>query len=59
MPDTAPQVTVVTVAYNSFDVLPDMANSLPQGVPLVIVDNTPDARPAIRWIFGPKITDIR
>jgi len=38
----APRVTVVTVAYSSIDVLPDMAASLPPGVPLVIVDNGPD-----------------
>lgn len=41
MPDS-PLVTVVTVAYNSFDVLPDMAQSLPDGCPLIVVDNGPN-----------------
>lgn len=36
------EITVVSVAYNSFDVLPGMAESLPAGVPLAIVDNGPD-----------------
>lgn len=35
-------VTVITVAYHSFGVLPQMAASLPEGVPLVIVDNGAD-----------------
>lgn len=35
-------VTVVSVAYNSMGVLPEMAASLPSGVDLVIVDNGPD-----------------
>ena len=35
-------VTVVTVAYNSADVLAGMADSLPVGVPLVIVNNGPE-----------------
>lgn len=42
-PATAPaSVTVVSVAYNSFGVLPEMAQSLPVSCPLVIVDNGPD-----------------
>lgn len=35
-------VSVVSVAYNSMAVLPDMAASLPDGVELIIVDNGPD-----------------
>lgn len=35
-------VTVVTVAYNSADVLAGMADSLPAGLPMVIVNNGPD-----------------
>ncbi|MCH2248170.1 MAG: glycosyltransferase family 2 protein [Cognatishimia sp.] len=35
-------VSVVSVAYNSMAVLPDMATSLPIGVELIIVDNGPD-----------------
>lgn len=35
-------VTVVTVAYNSADVLAGMADSLPSGVPMVIVNNGPE-----------------
>ena len=37
-----PRVSVITVAYNSFDVLPGMAASLPDGVPLILVDNGPE-----------------
>ena len=37
-----PTVTAITVAYGSFGVIPDMVRSLPDGVPLVIVDNGPD-----------------
>ncbi|MBB96697.1 MAG: glycosyl transferase [Rhodobacteraceae bacterium] len=37
-----PDVTVITVAYSSMDVLPAMAASLPKGVPLVVVNNGPD-----------------
>ena len=44
MSDSAriPAVSVITVAYSSFDVLPAMAASLPADVPLIIVDNGPD-----------------
>ena len=35
-------VSVVSVAYNSMAVLPEMAASLPKGVELIIVDNGPD-----------------
>lgn len=35
-------VTVVSVAFNSFDVVPDMAQSLPENAQLVIVDNGDD-----------------
>ncbi|WP_370230799.1 glycosyltransferase family 2 protein [Cognatishimia sp.] len=37
-----PSVSVVSVAYNSVGVLPDMAASLPAGVDLIVVDNGPD-----------------
>ncbi|MGR3805493.1 glycosyltransferase family 2 protein [Marinibacterium profundimaris] len=44
MPEAAanPRVSVITVAYSSFDVLPAMAASLPADVPLITVDNGPD-----------------
>ncbi len=35
-------VTVITVAYHSFAVLPQMADSLPTDVPLILVDNGAD-----------------
>ena len=41
------QVTVVTVAYNSMAVLPAMLASLPLGIAVVIVDNSPKADPAL------------
>ena len=41
------QITVVTVAYNSMAVLPDMLASLPEGMAVVIVDNSPEADPAL------------
>ena len=40
-------ITVVTVAYNSMAVLPDMLASLPEAVSVVIVDNSPQADPAL------------
>lgn len=39
---TQPRVSVITVAYSSMDVLPAMAGSLPEDVPLIVVDNGPD-----------------
>jgi GT2 family glycosyltransferase len=33
------RVTIITVSYNSHEVLPDMLASVPQGVSVVIVDN--------------------
>lgn len=45
--DPNSQITVVTVAYNSMAVLPDMLASLPAGMPVVIVDNSPEADPAL------------
>ncbi|MGV6846770.1 MAG: glycosyltransferase family 2 protein [Marinibacterium sp.] len=36
------RVTVITVAFGSLDVLPDMAGSLPEGTRLIIVDNGTD-----------------
>ncbi|MEL7149179.1 MAG: glycosyltransferase family 2 protein [Pseudomonadota bacterium] len=45
--DLHSQVTVVSVAYNSMAVLPDMLASLPSGMPVVLVDNSPKADPAL------------
>lgn len=45
--DPRTQVTVVTVAYNSMAVLPEMLASLPDGPPVVIVDNSPKVDPAL------------
>ena len=36
---TAPAITVVTVAHNSASVLPAMLASVPEGVPVIAVDN--------------------
>ena len=47
MTDPCSQITVVTVAYNSMAVLPEMVASLPEGLPVVIVDNSPMADPAL------------
>lgn len=41
------RVTIVTVTYNSLAVLPDMLNSLPDGVPCVVVDNASDNHAAL------------
>lgn len=46
-PDPKSQITVVTVAYNSMAVLPEMLASLPEGIAVVIVDNSPTADPAL------------
>lgn len=40
MADTAPRTTVITVCYNSMAVLPAMLASVPQDVPVVMVDNS-------------------
>jgi N-acetylglucosaminyl-diphospho-decaprenol L-rhamnosyltransferase len=40
MTDTAPRTTVITVSYNSMAVLPAMLASVPQDVPVVMVDNS-------------------
>ena len=45
--DPISQITVVTVAYNSMAVLPQMLGSLPAGMPVVIVDNSPEADPQL------------
>lgn len=45
--DPNPSITVVTVAYNSMAVLPNMMANLPKGTPIVIVDNSPRADPAL------------
>ncbi|MEO0945966.1 MAG: glycosyltransferase family 2 protein [Pseudomonadota bacterium] len=45
--DPGTEITVVTVAYNSMAVLPDMLASLPEGLPVVIVDNSPASDPAL------------
>ncbi len=42
------QVTIVTVAYNSMAILPSMFSALPVGMPVVVVDNSPVANPALQ-----------
>lgn len=37
-----PRVTIVTVAYNSMRVMPRMLASIPEGTPVVVVDNASD-----------------
>lgn len=56
-----PQITVISVAYASADVLPGMADSLPPGSDLIVVDNGPDdglrawaAGRGIRLIVAPR-----
>lgn len=39
MPSLPPRTTIVTVAYNSTEVLPAMLASVPASVPVVLVDN--------------------
>ncbi len=41
------RVTVVSVCYNSMAVMPAMLASVPAGTPVVVVDNSPDADPAL------------
>ncbi|SEK56500.1 Glycosyltransferase, GT2 family [Roseovarius nanhaiticus] len=43
-----PRITIVTVAYNSADVLPSMLESVPSGAPVIIVDNASRDREALR-----------
>lgn len=47
MADPISKVTVVSVAYNSMAVIPDMLASLPNGMPVIVVDNSPKADPAL------------
>lgn len=51
-------VTIVTVAYNSAAVLPAMLASVPQGVPVVIVDNASSDRDALRQLARTGVTLI-
>lgn len=44
----APEVTIITVAYNSEAVLPAMLASVPQGVQVIIVDNASCEQEALR-----------
>ena len=56
--DPISQITVVTVAYHSMAVLPDMLASLPVGMPVVIVDNAPSAEPELETLaqtFGAQL----
>jgi len=56
--DPNSQITVVTVAYHSMAVLPDMLASLPKAMPVVIVDNAPEADPALQALadqFGAQL----
>ncbi|MEQ8258560.1 MAG: glycosyltransferase family 2 protein [Roseovarius confluentis] len=48
------RVTIVTVAYNSTGVLPDMLASVPQGTPVVIVDNASDDRDRLQRIVAAR-----
>jgi N-acetylglucosaminyl-diphospho-decaprenol L-rhamnosyltransferase len=41
------RVTVVSVCYNSMAVVPAMLASVPAGTPVVVVDNSPEADPAL------------
>ncbi|MDA8586619.1 glycosyltransferase family 2 protein [Rhodobacteraceae bacterium] len=57
-PISISQVTVVTVAYNSMDVLPRMLASLPPKMPVVVVDNSPNVDPALDLLierYGAKL----
>lgn len=38
----APRVTVISVSYNSTGIIEDMLTSVPEGVPVVVVDNGSD-----------------
>ncbi|MEM6891618.1 MAG: glycosyltransferase family 2 protein [Pseudomonadota bacterium] len=56
--DAISQITVVTVAYNSMAVLPDMLDSLPSGMAIVIVDNSPVKNEALNVLaerYGAKL----
>ena len=48
--DANTRVTVITVTYNSADVVGDMLSSVPPQVPVVIVDNSSGDRPRLREI---------
>lgn len=51
------RVTIVTVAYNSTKVLPDMLGSLPKGAPAVIVDNASQDMATLRTLSDrPDVT---
>ncbi len=41
------RITVITVCYDSMAVLPAMLASVPTGTPVVLVDNSPNADPAL------------
>jgi GT2 family glycosyltransferase len=43
-------VTVITVCYNSLAVLPEMLSSIPQGTPVILVDNASDEQEALERV---------
>ena len=45
-------VTIITVAYNSAEILGQMRASLPEGAPLIVVDNASDDAEATRAAAG-------
>ena len=49
---TTPRTTIITVAYNSTGILPGMLASVPQGVPVVIVDNASSDGAALAVLAG-------
>ncbi len=50
------KVTIVTVAYNSANVLPGMLGSLRKGAPATIVDNASGDVAMLRGLVGPDVT---
>lgn len=50
------RVTIVTVAYNSANVLPGMLETLPNGAPTIIVDNASADVATLRGFVAPNVT---
>lgn len=48
------RVTIVTVAYNSTEVLPDMLASVPPATPVVIVDNASEDRAEVHRLVAAR-----
>lgn len=44
------QITIISVCYNSTGVLPEMLNSIPEGVPTILVDNGSDDIETVRQL---------